>query len=88
MPRFLHYLTEVIAWIQIVLSPVLFSCLIACFVYFPNQSNTRLVISILIILLGFLIGIYFASKIWKKQGTVSYLSKLSETPDIDKMNEK
>ena len=88
MHRFLHYFAEVIGWIQIVLSPVLISCLIACLVYFPNQSNTRLVISILIILLGFIIGVYFANKIRKKQGTVAYLSKLSETPDIDKMNEK
>jgi hypothetical protein len=41
-----------------------------------------------VIILGLLIGILWANKIWKTKGTISFLSQISATPDLDNLSDK
>lgn len=79
---------EIIAWLQIVASPLLISCLISAFIYFGNPNEINLIFSIAIIILGLIVGILWANKIWKTKGTSWYISQVSATPDIDEINNK
>nr|WP_294936488.1 hypothetical protein [uncultured Flavobacterium sp.] len=74
---------EIIGWLQIVASPLLFGTFIGAFIYFRNPSATNLIIALLLILTGLIVGILYATKIWKTKGTMSFLSNVSATPDFD-----
>jgi hypothetical protein len=67
---FFDYATEVVGWLQIVASPLLGGLIIAAFIYFSNPTILRLVIAFGITLIGLIVGIIFATKTWKKQGTI------------------
>lgn len=88
MHQIFEKLIEFIGWLQIVASPLLAGILIGAIVYFPNPTETNLIISIAIIILGLFIGIRYANRISRKKGTISFLSNISATPDIDKFIEE
>jgi hypothetical protein len=37
---------------------------------------------------GLILGIIWATRTWKKHGTMQFLSRLNATPDLDKKTEK
>jgi disulfide bond formation protein DsbB len=78
------YFIEFLGWLQFVASPLVISLVIAGFVYFPNPSNSRLIISALIVLIGLIVGIIWATSVWRTKGTNHYLTTLSSSPDFDK----
>lgn len=89
MYKIFEWITDAIGWLQIVASPFLIGIGIGAFVYFPNPTTTSLVIGISIATLGLIIGIFIATKIWKtKEGTISFLSRIAATPDLDKKEEE
>ncbi|AWA31058.1 hypothetical protein HYN48_13725 [Flavobacterium magnum] len=85
MSRKFDYLMEVIGWLQIVASPFLISCIIGALIYFPNSTQTNLIIAIIIISLGLVVGILWANKIWKTKGTMWFVSQISATPEADNL---
>lgn len=87
MSGFFEKTMGILAWLQIVASPTLFALAISAIIYFQNPTQTNLIIGIVIIVLGIILGILYANKIWKTKGTVWFVSQISATPDIDKVNE-
>lgn len=83
-----EFITEVIGWLQIVISPLLIGLGIGAIIYFPNPSNTRLIIGIIVAGFGLVVGIYWATKKWKGEGTIFFLSRISATPELDKVDEE
>lgn len=81
------YFIEILGWLQIVASPLVISLVIGGFVYFPNPSNSRLIIATLIVLIGLVIGIVWATNVWRKKGTNHYLKTIRSSPDFDKFAE-
>lgn len=79
---------EIIAWLQIVASPLLIGLGISAFIYFRNPSKTTLIISIIVAVLGLFIGIVWANRIWKTKGTMWFVSQISATPELDNLTEK
>lgn len=79
---------EVIGWLKIVASPSLIALGIAAFIYFPNQTDLSLVIAIIVAVLGLIIGIVWANHVWKKYGTMRFLSRIMATPELDNEKEK
>lgn len=43
---------------------------------------------IAVALLALIIGIVFATRVWKKQGTMHFLSRVSASPELDGTAEK
>jgi hypothetical protein len=39
-------------------------------------------------LIGLIVGIIWATKVWKKKGTVHFMSRVMATPELDKKDEK
>jgi hypothetical protein len=84
MMKAFEWITEVIGWLQIVASPFLMGLVIGSIIYFPNPTAQRLLIGISFSLLGLVIGILWATKVWKtKEGTISFLSRTMATPELD-----
>ena len=83
-----NYLTEVIGWLQIVASPLLAGLIVGAIIYFSNPSDLRLVLAILVTLVGFIVGIVFANRVLKKQGTMHFVSRVMATPELDNLREK
>jgi hypothetical protein len=81
------FITESIAWLQIVASPLLIGLIIGSLIYFPNPSRARLVLGSTIAVLGLVIGIIWATKQWKGKGTVWFISRVSATPELDNKDE-
>ena len=87
MHRIFEYMMGIIAWLQIVASPLIIGLGIGAFIYFPNPTLTRLSIAIIISVLGLIIGIVWANRIWKTKGTLWFISQVSATPDLDNLIE-
>jgi hypothetical protein len=58
MFKILDYLTKVIGWLQIVAFPLFVGIALGAIIYFPNPTNTRLILGVSIATLGLFIGIF------------------------------
>jgi len=85
---FFDYAAEVAGWLQIVASPLLAGVIIAAFIYFPDPTILRLVIAIGVALLGLIVGTIFATRVWKKQGTIHFVSRVMASPELDNLEEE
>lgn len=85
---FFDYAMEVVGWLQIVASPLLLGLVLGAVIYFSNPSDGRLALGIFVALVGLFAGIVFATKVWKKQGTIHFVSRIMATPELDNSDEK
>jgi hypothetical protein len=86
--KFFEEITEIVGWLQIVISSAILSFLVGCVVYACFQDVIGLVLGIAIIILGIIFGAFYATKKIKTTGTVDLLSKVSATPELDKLKSK
>jgi hypothetical protein len=85
---FFDYATEVVGWLQIVASPLSGGLLIGAIIYFSNPTILRLIIAIAIATIGLIVGIVFATRIWKKQGTIHFVSRVMASPELDDLDKE
>lgn len=78
-------LTSFIAWLQIVFSPLFFGVVLGLMVYGIYPTTTGLFLGIAFTILGLTVGIIFATRVWKKQGTVNFISRVSASPELDNL---
>ena len=88
MSKVFEYIISIVYWLRIMASPLLIGCAIGVLIYFSNRNTTTLGIGIAISTIGLIVGILWATKIWKTKGTIGYISEIDATPDIDNFNEK
>lgn len=83
--KIFELITELIGWLEIMISPTLIGVIIGIIVYLNFPNTTGKVIGISIGILGLLIGVIWATKIFKsKKGTVWFMSRIMATPELDK----
>jgi hypothetical protein len=83
MLKIFEYIVEVIGWLRIVASPLLIGIIAGAAIYYKNPNTTRrLIIAMCTVALGLLIGINWANSTWRKTGTMRFLSRIMETPDL------
>ena len=85
--KILEWLTSFIAWLQIVFSPLFFGLVLGLIVYGIYPTTTGLFVGIAIAVLGLTVGIIFATRIWKKRGTVDFISRVSASPELDNLED-
>ena len=73
--KFLKFLTESFAWLQIVASPTLAGVIIGAVVYAFKRDNVGLIIAIVVASIGFLAGIIWATKIGRKRELLNLCQK-------------
>jgi hypothetical protein len=78
--------TELVGWLMIVASPLTAGLLLAAWIYFSSPSTLRLVIAIAVVIIALIIGIVFATRNWKKQGTIHFVSKVMATLELDNLD--
>ena len=85
MQKVFEWFIQIIGWLQIAASPLLIGLVIGAAICFPTPTTIRLIIGITVAAIGLIIGILWANKIWKtKEGTMSFLSRVMATPELDK----
>lgn len=84
MFKVIEFIIELFGWLRIVASPTLLGIIIGVFVYFPNPTPTTLIIGLLIVILGLITGVVWATRVWKNKGTINFLSRVIATPELDK----
>ena len=82
------YVSEVVGFLQIMASPLLVGLIVAAVVYFSNTTTSGLVIAIAIAASGLIIGIIFASRAWRKNGTMHFMSRVNVSPELDDAEEE
>ena len=85
---FFELITEIIGWLQIVASPFLIGLIIGAIIYFPKPDTTKLIIAIVIATTGLCIGIIWATRVWRKKGTIHFMSRIMATPELDNKDEE
>lgn len=80
-------MTEVVGWLGIVASPLLASAILGGIIYLNTPDTIGIILGCLVVAIGLIVGIILATRIWKKTGTVHFLSRVSATPDIDQILE-
>lgn len=83
MKNLFESMTEAVAYVQILASPLLVGLVISSIIYFPNPGLTRFIIGIFIIAAALVVGIFLANKAWKGKGTVRTISRLNASPELD-----
>ena len=81
------FLIEIVGWLQIVASPFLIGLIIGCIVYFSKSNITTLIVGIVIATIGLCIGIVWATRVWRKKGTIHFMSRTMATPELDNIDE-
>jgi hypothetical protein len=84
MFKILEWITEAIGWLRIAISPLLIGLGTGAAVYYSKPTTLRLVIGICVTSAGLIVGMLWATKVWKsKKGTVGFLSGIIATPELD-----
>jgi hypothetical protein len=79
---------EACGWLQIAASPLLIGLLAGFITYLAKPDATGIFIGISIASLGLIIGVIWATRVWKRKGTIEFISKVSATPELDKLKEQ
>jgi hypothetical protein len=88
MFKFISFLVELINWIRIVSSPTLIGLFVGGVFYYFFQNPMGKVLWVICAIIGCILGIIWASRIWRKQGTTTFISKIIATPDLDHIDQK
>jgi uncharacterized membrane protein YeaQ/YmgE (transglycosylase-associated protein family) len=83
--KILEWITSFFSWLQIVFFPTFIGAIAALIFYYNYSSNMGLIIAISIGILGLVIGVTLATRIWKKQGTTAFISRASASPELDNL---
>lgn len=88
MFKIIEFIIELLGWLKIVASPLLAGMIIGAIVYLSKPDTIGLIIGISIAITGLVFGVIWATRIWKKQGTVQFNSRIMATPELDKKDEE
>jgi hypothetical protein len=84
MLKFIELLSALMAWLQLMIAPTLVGGIIGLLVYYYKPDKDGKIIAIAITILGSIVGVIWASKLWRKTGTLEYLIKGGHDPELDK----
>ena len=73
---------------QILASPLLAGIVVGCLVYLAQPNPVGMMIGVASAIIGLVVGIVWATKTWKKKGTVRFMSRVIATPELDKKLEE
>jgi hypothetical protein len=74
--KIIEIILEIIGWLQITLGVTLATGLVALLIYLKWDNYSGKAVSITLLCIGFIAGAIWATIIWKKHGTVAWLSRI------------
>jgi hypothetical protein len=88
MLKIFGFILEFIGWLQIAASPTAIGLILGAAVYYNKHDTLGLVIGIFVAILGLILGLVWATRVWIKKGTIQFLSRTSENPELEKVEDK
>jgi formate hydrogenlyase subunit 3/multisubunit Na+/H+ antiporter MnhD subunit len=86
--KIFEWLTSFIAWLQIVAFPLLIGVAAGFLIYINYPSTAGILTGISIVVLGLVARIILATRIWKKRGSVDFVSSIAATPELDNLDQE
>ncbi|RYE52289.1 MAG: hypothetical protein EOP48_16820 [Sphingobacteriales bacterium] len=80
-----EYFIEVIGWLQIVASPLILGLIVGTCIYLSDPTIIRLALGLVMALIGLITGIVFATRVWRKQGTINFITRVKASPELDNL---
>ncbi|MFH1727736.1 MAG: hypothetical protein ABIA04_04890 [Pseudomonadota bacterium] len=78
-------LVEGLFWLLIAASPALIGAIIGGIFYIKFNGNlTSIILFTMFVIMGAIVGGFWAEKVRKKHGTSKFYSKVIATPELDK----
>lgn len=77
--KIIQIILEIIGWLSIAGGTTLGAALISFIVYTKWQNEAGKTVAVIILIIGFIAGAIWATIIWKKYGTVEWLSGIRKT---------
>ena len=74
--KLIEIILEIIGWLQITLGVTLAAGLVALLIYLKWDNEIGKTVSIIVLSIGFITGAIWATRIWKKYGTIAWLSRI------------
>jgi hypothetical protein len=74
--KLFEILLEIFGWLQIVAGVTLAAASIAFLIYLEWNNETGKIVAVIIVSIGFILGAIWATRIWKKDGTITWLSRI------------
>jgi len=74
--KLLEIIFEVFGWLIIVASVTAGCALISLWIFITWPTHSVKILSLAITIIGFLGGVIWATRIWKKHGTIAWLSSI------------
>lgn len=74
--KIIEVILEVLGWLCITLGTTLGAGLISFAIYSYWESQIGKIIAIAVLIIGFIGGAIWATIVWKKHGTIAYLSSI------------
>ena len=68
---------EALGWLQIVAGATIAASLPAFLLYLKWSTDTGKIIAIILVSVGFISGVIMATVIWRRHGTIAWLSRIS-----------
>jgi hypothetical protein len=74
---------EVLGFLRIAIVPWILASVVGFIIYGSTKTKSGLVFGILCSLFGLGLGIFWAINVWRKHGTMNFLSAVDASPDLD-----
>ncbi|MFZ4796911.1 MAG: hypothetical protein ACOYMA_05420 [Bacteroidia bacterium] len=81
MQKIFHFILELFSWLKIIASTFIIGSIIGLIIYTNFDNKSGFIVAISFAIFGLIIGIIWATIIWKKQGTHFFLSKIFNTSE-------
>ncbi len=83
MDKFLRIFVEVLGWLVITLSGTILGGFLMIILTFTTNSEFGFKLGLCFIPAGLILGAIWATRMWRKHGTVWFLSRLIAHPELD-----
>lgn len=85
MYKKLAQIPEILAYLQIVASPLLAGCIAGALIYFYEPGTTRLILALLVVAIGLTAGIIWANRKRRSPGgATGFMARVMASPDLDR----
>ena len=85
--KILEAIPEIANWFLIFISPTLIGAILGFLIALWLGGNPGLIVGIIISIIGIIIGVKFAERARKKEGTNNFMTRLSSTTPHKKEND-
>jgi hypothetical protein len=82
-PKLFMKFTELMGWLQIFAALFLTGLLLGLVAYLTLDNEVGFIVGLSLSVLGFVAGVIWATRVYRKTGTSRYLTRMMATPDVD-----